>query len=178
MKPRRIFDIAFVGLKEGLHRFSYDIDDQFFVNYAAPDFTGAQLHVELEFDKSSTFFLLKFEITGSVTAICDRCGDPLQLNIWDEFKLAVKLVEDPAAVPADDDPDVAYISKSESLINVADWIYEFSLLSVPMQRVHSADSTGQSTCNKEVLRILGEMQVKSETEINPIWKDLDKFKNN
>lgn len=177
MKPRRIFDIAFVGLKEGPHRFSYDIDDQFFANYAAPDFTDAHLQVDVEFDKKTSFFLLKFDITGTVTATCDRCGDPLLLNIWDEFKLAVKLVEDPAALPPDEDPDVAYLAKTESLLNVADWIYEFTLLSVPMQRVHPTDHSGQSTCNKEVLRILGEMQAKTEPEKNPIWKDLDKFKN-
>lgn len=178
MKPHKLYDIAFVGLKSGEHEFLYDIDDKFFADYGKPDFTNSRLHIRLTFDKRTGFFLLKFEITGAVTVNCDRCGDPYELPVWDEFKLVVKLVEDPAAFEENDDPDIAYIAMGESLLNVAGWIYEFSLLSIPMQRIHPDKESGESGCNPNALRMLKGMQEKEKEETNPIWKDLEKFKNN
>lgn len=177
MKPHKQYDIAFVGLKSGEHEFDYDIDDHFFAEYAKPDFSDSHLHIHLNFDTQNRFFLLKFEITGEITVNCDRCGDPFTLSVWDEFKLVVKVVEDPSTIE-DEEPDVSYIGSNESLLNVADWIYEFSLLSIPMQRIHANKESGESGCNKKSLEVLKEMQQKEKENINPIWKDLEKFKTN
>lgn len=177
MRPHKEFEIAFVGLKSGIHEFDYDIDDKFFSAYKTPDFSNSKLHIRLLLDKKSGFFLLKFEITGEVLVNCDRCGDPFELPVWDEFNMVVKLVEDPSLLEADDDPNVAYLSRHESLLQVADWIYEFSLLSVPMQRIHPDNNEGKSGCNPKALKMLDEMKQRSGKEENPVWKDLDKFKN-
>ena len=180
MKTSRQHDIAFVGLKNGPHEFHFDIDDDFFKTYASPDFQDSRLHVRLTLDKENGFFLLTFEITGAVTVHCDRCGDPFVMDIWDEFRLVVKLVEDPEAVGrdkhGDDDPDVVYLSRHESLLKTADWIYEFALLSSPMQRVHGTDAQGKSQCNPAALQRLAGMQGEEGEQANPIWKDLEKFK--
>ncbi len=177
MKTHRIYDIAFVGLKNGVHDFNYDIDDKFFADYSAPEFTNSRLKVHLIFNKESAFFLLKFEITGIVTVPCDRCGALFPLNIWDEFNLVIKLVDNPEEEPADDDPDVNYISRTESHLNVADWIYEFINLSVPMQHIHPDDANGKSGCDPAVLEMLDRMKQHEQQKTNPIWKDLDKFRN-
>lgn len=175
MRPDHGFEIAFVGLKNGAHEFSYNIDDQFFAKYSVPDFRNSHLHVQLLMDKKTSFFLLKFEITGEVTVNCDRCGEPFVLPVWDEFPLVVKMVNDPASMEEDD--DVAYISQHESILNVAGWVYEFALLSVPMQRLHPNDKNGNSTCNPVVLKMLDEMKQGNKTKENSIWKDLDQFRN-
>lgn len=175
MRPDHGFEIAFVGLKDGVHEFSYNIDDQFFARYSQPDFSNSHLQILLRMDKKSNFFLLKFEITGAVTVNCDRCGEPFVLNVWDEFPLVVKRVSDPAST--EDDPDVAYISQHESILNVAGWVYEFALLSIPMQRVHPNDKDGNSACNPIVLKMLDNMKQGNESKQNLIWKDLDQFRN-
>ncbi|GAA4308078.1 DUF177 domain-containing protein [Compostibacter hankyongensis] len=178
MKPRHQYDIAFVGLKQGVHHFGYDIDNRFFeARETKPDFGVCQLQVNLTLDKQPGFFLLKFEVTGAVEVICDRCGDPFMLDIWDEFPMVVKLVDDPDALPQDEDPDVAYIARTDSHLHVEDWLYEFILLSVPMQRIHPDGPDGQSGCNPQVLARLDAMRQQQEKTGNPIWKDLDQFKN-
>jgi uncharacterized metal-binding protein YceD (DUF177 family) len=178
MKPQREFEIAFVGLKSGEHEFNYDIDDKFFASFAPQDFSDSHLHVRLLLDKKNRFFLLKFIITGEVTVNCDRCGDPFVLPVWDEFDLVVRMVEDPAAVEDDEDPNVAYIALHESLLQVSEWVYEFARLCIPMQRVHPDNSQGESGCNKKALKMLEEMQHRVQEKKNPIWKDLDKFREN
>lgn len=177
MRPHKEFEIAFVGLKSGEHEFDYDIDDRFFTTYSESlDFSGSKLNIRLLLDKKSGFFLLKFEITGEVTVNCDRCGDPFVLPIWDEFNLVVKLVDNPAVLEEDEDPNVVYISRHESILQVADWIYEFALLSIPMQRIHPDDKNGKSGCNQEALKMLEALREQESKKDNPLWKDLEKFR--
>ncbi|UPK68676.1 YceD family protein [Chitinophaga filiformis] len=178
MKALRQFDIAFVGLKPGEHTFEYQITDSFFENYGPQDFSDCKATVKLLLDKKSNFFLLKFEIGGKVTVNCDRCGQPFELQLWDDFDQVVKMVDNPDEMNEDEDPDVAYISKTESHLNVAEWIYEFINLSIPMQRIHPDDSTGKSGCDPKVLDMLDQMNRQAGEKDNPIWKDLDKFREN
>jgi uncharacterized metal-binding protein YceD (DUF177 family) len=178
MKSLREFDIAFVGLKPGVHAFQYQITDSFFENYGPQDFSNCNATVKLQFDKKSSFFMLKFEVGGTVTVICDRCGAPFELQLWDDFDQVVKLVENPDESETDEDPDVTYISKTESHFSVADLIYEFINLSIPMQRIHPDDASGKSGCDPKVLDMLDKMNQPGEDDKNPIWKDLDKFREN
>jgi uncharacterized metal-binding protein YceD (DUF177 family) len=121
--------------------------------------------------------LLKFEIGGSAEANCDRCGNPIMIDLWDEFNIVVKLVDEPEVMnEQEEDPDVYYISKGESHLHVADWIYEFINLSMPMQKICGENEKGESKCNKEALEVLKKMETEQKENINPIWKGLEKFK--
>ncbi|MBL0133869.1 MAG: DUF177 domain-containing protein [Chitinophagaceae bacterium] len=177
MKHLRTFDIAFVGLKPGIHEFDYEITDKFFTTYQEQDFKNCVAKVTLSLEKNTGFMLLKFEIGGKLEIGCDRCGNALPLELWDEFNIVVKMVENPDEMNEQDvDPDVYYISRGESHINVADWIYEFINLSIPMQRMCSEEEMGGPHCNKEVLAMLKSMDFENKQPENPLWKGLDKFK--
>ena len=56
MASKRTFEIAFVGLKQGVHEFNYDVDDKFFVEKGNPDFTNCQANIKLQFDKKKQFY--------------------------------------------------------------------------------------------------------------------------
>lgn len=180
MANRRAFEIAFVGLKPGIHQFNYDLDSKFFIEKGAEDFSNGTANVKLSLEKNTGFMLLKFEIGGKADVTCDRCGNPLKMDLWDEFKMLIKLVDDPDEMnQQEEDPDVFYISRNESHINVSDWIYEFVMLSVPMQRMCSTAEMGGPQCNNEVLEKLKEMEAKQvEHNANTLWKGLEKFKDN
>lgn len=124
--------------------------------------------------------LLRFEIGGNASVTCDRCGNSLKLNLWDEFKLVVKLVDNPEEMnEQEEDPDVYYISRGESHLNVEDWLYEFVMLSVPFQKMCAPEEMGGPQCNNEVLEKLKEMEKRhSDNQAQSLWKDLDKFKEN
>ena len=177
MANKRAFEIAFVGLKPGIHEFYYTVDDKFFVEKGEQEFTNCEAHIKLQLDKKSGFMLLKFEIGGKAIVSCDRCGNSLPIDIWDEFNMLVKMVENPVEMnDQEEDPDVFYISRTESHIDVANWIYELVLLSFPLQHICSTDKEGHSLCNKEVLEKLKEMEVKSSETANELWKGLEQFK--
>ena len=180
MAKRRTFEIAFVGLKPGIHEFNYEPDDKFFAEKGAQDFNNADAKVKLSLEKNTGFMFLKFEIGGKADVTCDRCGNPITMDLWDEFKMLVKMVDNPEEMnEQEEDPDVFYISRTESHLDVSNWIYEFVMLSVPMQKMCSPEQIGGPQCNKEVLEKLKAMEAKQiEHNANAIWKGLDKFKEN
>src|ERR1700721_4402977 len=155
MSSRREFEIAFVGLTPGVHEFFYRITDKFFEAYNQQDFRHCETNIKLSLDKKNGFMLLKFEIGGKIEICCDRCGNMLPLDLWDEFNILVKLVEDPDIMNRQEEgPDVYYISKGESHLHVSDWIYEFINLSIPLQRMCKEEEIGGKYCNKDVLNML------------------------
>ncbi|MFT3981787.1 MAG: DUF177 domain-containing protein [Ferruginibacter sp.] len=180
MASKRAFEIAFVGLKPGLHEFNYELDDKFFAEKGAEDVSNIKANVKLILEKNMGFMRLTFEVGGKADVVCDRCGNPLTMDLWDDFKMLVKLVDNPDEMnEQEEDPDVFYISRTESHIDISDWLYEFVMLSVPMQRMCGEDEKGGSKCNPEVLEKLKEMEARTaENNANNLWKGLDKFKNN
>lgn len=178
MKNRRDFEIPHVGLKEGIHHFQFDVDDKFLemFNHDHSEFENLQAVVKLSFDKKNSFFLLNFDIDGKIDVACDRCGDPFELRLWDEFKLVVKLLGDGDAEKEDED-DVVFIPRSESILDVAEWVYEFIMLSIPIQHIHPDKEDGSDGCNPEALKLLKKMTDEAEAKpANNIWKGLDAFK--
>jgi uncharacterized metal-binding protein YceD (DUF177 family) len=177
MGNNRDFKIAFVGLKLGVHVYNYDITDSFFVSYGHQDFSNCKANIKLSLEKDNGFMLLHFDISGSVDLDCDRCGNLLSKDLWDEFNMVVKLVEEPDSMNEnEEDPDVLYIARNESHLHISDWIYEFVCLSVPFQVMCADDENGDSTCNPEVIEKLHQMEEQVKKEAKPVWSGLDKFK--
>jgi uncharacterized metal-binding protein YceD (DUF177 family) len=178
MGHRREFEIAFVGLKPGIHKFDYEIDDKFFETFQQQDFFNCKANVKLTLDKKTGFILLKFEMGGNLEVTCDRCNNNLPLELWDEFRITVKMVEEPELMnDQEEDPDVYYIGSGESHVDIANWIYEFINLSIPMQRTCSYEKMDGPHCNRAAMDVLKKMSAgEKETKENPIWKGLEKFK--
>jgi len=177
MSSRREFEIAFVGLKPGVHEFSYVVDDRFFEEYNEQDFRKAEAVVKLKLEKSTGFMILRFEIGGKAEVTCDRCNNDLPLQLFDEFTVTVKMTDEPEVMnEQEEDPDVHYISRGESHLNVKNWIYEFVNLSIPMQKTCEYENMDGPYCSTEVRDMLQNMKKDAAEGSNPIWKGLEKFK--
>ncbi len=180
MNTKREYEIAFVGLKQGDHEFEYILEDSFFKERGSINQNEIQATVKLMLDKNNGFMILKFITGGKAEVNCDRCGNVLDANLWDEFNMVVKLVTNPEEMnEQEEDPDIFYIARSESTLDVSSWLYEFVILSIPTQNVCGDDLNGESLCNKDVLKKLEEMKAISNIQMeNTIWKGLEKFKDN
>ena len=177
MKYNREFEIAWVGLKPGPHTYVYDINNRFMKEREADEaFSNWSAKITLTFDKHENFFMLRFDVDGKVTVPCDRCGDDFALRLWDEFNLVIKLIGDDVTEIEDED-DVIFIPRSETVIDISNWIYEFLMLSVPLQRIHPDNADGTPGCNPIALDLLDKLSEHAEEVKNPLWKGLDKLNN-
>ena len=175
MKHSREFEIAWQGLKEGLHTYQYHISDEFMAGReVGKEFRDWDVDVTLDFDKKNSFFLLHFDIDGSVTVPCDRCGDDFKLRLWDEFDLVVKLTGEDSKEK--DEDDVVFIPRSETVIDLSNWIYEFIMLSVPLQRIHPDKAEGKPGCNAQALKLLNKLSEPGVASKKAIWKGLEELK--
>ena len=102
------------------------------------------------------------------SAMCNECGETTDLecdengNCWeaDAPRYQSTSMGYREMNEVEEDPDVFYISRNESHLHVSDWIYEFVILSIPMQKMCSPDKIGGPQCNTEVLEKLKEMETK------------------
>ena len=177
MKHNREFEIAWQGLKPGMHEYSFNIGDDFMKEREAPDeYHNWNAEIKLSFDKHDNFFQMHFDVAGTVIVPCDRCGDEFTLNLWDEFDLMVKLTggsEDEEE--QEEEADIVFIPRHETVLDISKWVYEFVMLSVPLQKVHPETSNGDG-CNPEALRLLNQLSEPNEAEKRNIWKGLEAFK--
>ena len=178
MKNSRVFEIAWQGLKLGEHELIFDLDDKFLMwKYPETEYKQLNVQIKVTFDKQVNFFMFHFNIDGSLAVPCDRCGEEFELSLWDEFDLLVKLndVEDEDQI--EEEADVVFISRSETVLDISDWLYEFLMLSIPLQKIHPQDAKGNDTCNPDVLAFLKQSAEALEQENkNTIWKGLDSIK--
>ncbi|MFM2203385.1 MAG: hypothetical protein RLZZ605_349 [Bacteroidota bacterium] len=178
MKNSRVFEIAWQGLKLGEHELIFDLDDKFLMwKYPETEYKQLNVQIKVTFDKQVNFFMFHFNIDGSLVVPCDRCGEEFELSLWDEFDLLVKLndVEDEDQI--EEEADVVFISRSETVLDISDWLYEFLMLSIPLQKIHPQDAKGNDTCNPDVLAFLKKSAEALEQENkNTIWKGLDSIK--
>lgn len=180
MKHNREFEIAWQGLKPGIHEFQYNIDTRFMQEHGEhdQDYSNLQVLVKLKFDKQTNFFLLHLDVDGIMQVPCDRCGDDFELRLWDEFDLIIKLANEDATT-IDDEDDVVFIPRNETVLDISPWLYEYVKLSIPLQRIHPALADGTSGCNPNALNLLHHLtEEEQHQKVNNIWKGLDALKGN
>jgi uncharacterized metal-binding protein YceD (DUF177 family) len=181
VKGLREFEIPYVGLKIGVHKFDFDIDGNFFRHFEESPIHDCKVHVRLEFEKKETFFALSFFVDGWVRTECDRCLIPFNKEIFGDYNCYIKFAEDPSALG--DRDEVIFISRDETIIDVSQLIYEYIILCLPMQRLGCEKPGEEPQCNKEVLKYITNAQgqggeEKKSDEIDPRWAALKNIKKN
>ncbi len=172
------YDIEFKGLKEGLHEYEFKVDDKFFVHFNESLVKNGDIKVKAAFEKRSAFLKLHFTISGWLELTCDRCLDGYPQDVELETELFVKYGEESEFEEGD---NVVWVLPEEHHLNLAQVIYEFVTLSIPLRHVHP-NETGENSCNREMLErlniIIDVEEVEEEEEIDPRWAALKNLKNN
>ena len=163
------FLIQFIGLNDGSHRFDFKIDNTFFEGFDFLDFQNAQVQVDLVFEKKSTLLELNFTVKGHVIVPCDITTELFKLPIDTDFRLVVKF----GPVENLDDDEILILPHGSHEIQVAQYIYEMIVLSVPHKKVHPGIAGG--TLKSEVLEKLKDLQPQGNTQsdgTDPRWDKL------
>ncbi len=182
----RKYDIAYKGLGEGRHEFGFETDDEFFSAFDNPEILGGRATAKVILEKLPASLKLEFTIKGEVAVECDRCLEECRLPVDYRGDLTVKFTDEQLSEGERYDGEVMWLGHGEGVLNVAQYIYESIVLSLPYQRVHPEDGDGVVGCNPEMLerfRIVTEEEFEqltgSEEQAmaeNPEWEKLRKLK--
>ena len=169
MKDFKQFNIQYVGLKNESHLFEYQIEKSFFDAFNFDEFFDSNIKVALTLDKKSTLLNLSFKAQGTINVTCDVSGEDFNQEIEAELKLIIKFGEE----YNDDNEEILILPYSEFQVNVAQYIYEMIVLSVPSKRVHPKVLDG--SMESEALKKLEQLRVtkeKTTENVDPRWDKL------
>ena len=177
MDKFRNYEVVFSGLKNGKHKFQFEIDKAFFELFETEqEFTNPRITADILMDKHTTFLEFWIKTHGLVTLECDISGEAFDHPIENEIKVLVKFGEE----YDDSDEEVITIPATDHAFNVAQLIYEDVVLSIPMKKISpNVDEDDLEMLNKYSPKDNEEDSEEENTDgVDPRWEALKKLKDN
>ena len=181
MKEVQKYDIDIFKLSDKQHVYTFESDDSFFAIFEQGLVKKGEFQTRLLLDKSPTMLVLQFQMDGWVELICDRTLEPFQHPIQISQQLIMKYGEENQELT----DEIEIITRDTQRINVAQYIFEFIGLSLPMKKLHPSlqDSPAEVETEEGILvyRSAGsvdetETAPDEETKMDPRWQALKKLK--
>jgi uncharacterized metal-binding protein YceD (DUF177 family) len=176
VRPLKAYDIQFVGLKLGKHIYDYEINQTFFEYFEFNEFNTINVNLNIHLEKKTTLLELNFSGNGSVNINCDVSNEPYDQPINFNFNLVVKFGQE----YNNENDSILIIPHGSYEINIAQYIYELIVLSIPQKRIHPGVEDG--TLNSEILRKLEDLSPNadlkgesSSNDVDPRWNKLKKL---
>ncbi|MCL2649439.1 MAG: DUF177 domain-containing protein [Candidatus Azobacteroides sp.] len=141
------FDPYKVDLKNmstDVQTIEYRLDNIFFSIIGADEIQKGKLVVHLTVKKISMMYELDFRIDGIVVIPCDRCLDDMDFAVDTNNRLIVKFGKE----FAEESDEIIVIPEDEGEINVAWFIYEFIILTIPIKHVHAPGKCNKTMTSK------------------------------
>ncbi|MDH7515370.1 MAG: DUF177 domain-containing protein [Bacteroidota bacterium] len=126
-----------------------------------------ELDIRVHLEKTHEQTVLRAHVETKAVYPCDRCLEPVTLPIDVSFTLFY--TRDAEAARRVDEDDVRIIDPDETVIDLADDVRDFVLLSIPMRRVCPDDAEGNPTC---IAPVLAERLVPPGISLNSPWDRL------
>lgn len=178
MNPLVEYTIPIKGLSNGIYQFEYQIDRNFLTHFEQSPISQANIQMKVELEIKPGPFVLNFDFSGTVESNCDRCLVAINLPVSGQNRLLVKVSEETES----EDPEVIYIHPEAIKLELADFIYEFLILSIPIIKVYDCESEPEASipCDFEMLDLLFEPEDSPEEDEekesnNSVWEELKKF---
>lgn len=136
-KPAKVrklneFDIQVATLRNKVHEFNFVLDNDFFALFDQNLINGGLLNAQVVLDKTDLLLQFEFKITGTVRVTCDRSLDEFDYPIQIDELLLVRY----GAVETELDDNVLQIVPGTQSINLAQHLFDYIGLAVPMKKLH------------------------------------------
>lgn len=156
MEVAQPYSIAFKGLKNGHHEFRFEVGKSLFEAFESTEIKDGACEVAVDMERSDAMLLLDIRITGHVVVACDRCLEDCRIPIDFRSSLPVRFSEQEHEY----DGEVLWLVPGEDEVDLAQYIYESIVLSLPYQRVHP-----DGECDPDML---GRFRIVSDEEFATI----------
>lgn len=180
MDPLLPYSLPLKGLGNGVHHFDFQVDGEFFKAIEGSPIEAAEVAMQVDLDKQPRLLVFDFSFTGTVRAACDRCLADIPLPVEGNNRLLVKYGE-PDGVLTDD--DVVFIPADTSIWSIADYVYEYIFLAMPMIKMYDCQAEATPPCDQDMLKYILQQEPGSDDDDdddsgNPLWDALKNWDEN
>jgi len=126
------YDIEIYKLANGKHQYTFEVQDAFFDRFENSLIEKGAATVVVDLEKTDALIKMAFDIEGMYELICDRSLDAFMYPFSTNATVLFKYGDEPQEL----DDDVYVIMKSAQRLNVAQLIYEFISITIPMKKLH------------------------------------------
>lgn len=169
MKPEVDTVVQFSGLKPGRYEYEYKLGNTFFEAFENEEIREGEVNFKVVLERQERMLFFTFSFKGEVKSVCDRCLGDISVPVEGEETLCVKFSD----TETTDDDDVFFLPENAYKIDLAQWMYEYVVVSMPMQHVHP-----EGECDSEMLKFISDERIDDEetseeqAETDPRWDAL------
>ena len=168
MNPEIDTTIQFSGLKTGKYTYDYRLDRTFFERFENEELCDGEVFFQVEMEKSERMLMFFFSFHGEIKTTCDRCLGEMKVPVEGTEQLCVKFSD----TETSENEDVLILPEGAHQIDLAQWMYEYVAVAMPMQKVHP-----EGECDPEMLKYITEEEreeegVNADGETDPRWDAL------
>ena len=169
---RRVdYNIDIFNLSNNSHQYDFEFDDSFFELFEGSLVSKGNGKIDLVLLKSDSFIELKFEIAGKIELVCDRSLEPFWFELELKNRLLLKFGDDWEEIS----DEILMMPRSEATINVAQYIYEFIGVAIPMKKLHPKFNDEDEFDDFIYSSEDGEVD-SNKSNMDPRWKKLKDLK--
>lgn len=143
MQSENLLNINLAYAAEAAKRLDVELTDRFFANLEQEEISGGDVHAEIFVRASAgNIFNVQIKVKGNVIVACDRCLDPLSIEVEATDNIKIKDAEQEDC----DAPEMLYLEANNPCYDLSWQLYEIIETALPMQRVHA-----EGECNKDMV---------------------------
>ncbi len=174
MKGLNQYRIDIYKLPNKVHEFDFEFDDSFFEYFEESIVEKGKGTCHLDLDKSDSMMTAHFKIDAEVELICDRSLESFMFPIKKEETLMIKFGEEDIELSE----EIISIQRDTQQINVAQNIFEYLTVAIPMKRLHPKFNDEDEDETDSLIYSSDEDQEEVDQEsIDPRWEALKKLNN-
>lgn len=181
-ETKRLY-IDIFNLQNKTYDFDFEVGDQFFQSFDDSLINKGKAAIKVSLNKSETFIEVNMQIDGTIELVCDRSLEKFDYPVGLNQGLIFKFGEEEKEL----DDFMMQITKGTERIHLAQYIYEFISLAIPMKKLHprfvdleEEDSDGlvySSADNAGADEGTDTTGQGGDGDIDPRWKKLIDLKN-
>jgi uncharacterized metal-binding protein YceD (DUF177 family) len=168
------YDISIYGLEDREYSYEFTGSKAFF-DVFSDELTG-NFNAKVRLTKTALMLQVKFDIAADMNLICDRTLEPYDESFVSNEKYFFKFGEESNQDYSD---EMEVIEFGTQTINIAQHLYDFIALAVPLKRIHPSLRTDDDS-EDDILVYSSDKSVEiaktTEEIIDPRWEALKKLK--
>ena len=138
MSDQNRYIVDLLRLPIGTHQFDLQLDNEFFASVEKSEILSGNIDAHAELNLRKEDYSLTISVHGIVQVVCDRCLDPMTLEIDDEQEIFSE----------DEETNVEKLTANDQLD--LSWLaYEIVSINIPLVHSHQAGE-----CNKQMELLL------------------------